>query len=408
MVTSASEREAILQRGSTGRVDQGLIPLGGWYEQEEIEAILEVIRRCNDYSVGFGGAPFVPQFEEEFAAYVGTKYAIAVNSCGTGLDVAMKALDLEPGDEVVTTPMTYIATTHSILAAGGTPVFADIGDGTFNIDPDDVERKMSARTRAIMPVHNNGLSADMDALLEIAERHPHPKYGPVPVIGDAARACGAGYKGTKVGKKGTANIFSFQTSKNMTTLGEGGMITTDDDNMARRAMRLRSFGWDRWEGDSFPAEPGFNYRMTGIQAAVGSVQLRRLDQMNEKRRERATLLTRLLNEAVPGIQTPIEPEGYYHIYYGYTVMVPKEWAGEKRDQYLKLLMDDYQVGSVVMNPPVTVYPMLQKMGYKPEDTPRAAEYGARLFCLPLHPLLTDQDLEYIAAAVADAFARMCE
>jgi perosamine synthetase len=405
-IATRKDRQEILRRGPTGRVDQGLIPLGGWYGQEEMDAIREVFEAGAHYWAGFGGAPYVSRFEQEFADYVGTKYALAVNSCGTGLDLVMKILDLEPGDEVITTPITYIATTHAILAAGGTPVFADIGDGTFNIDPEDVERKMTPRTRAILPVHNNGLSVDMDALLEIAERHPHPKHGPVPVFGDAARAAGAGYKDTKVGKKGAANVFSFQTSKNMTTLGEGGMITTDEDWVARRTRRLHSFGWDRWEGESVLAEPGFNYRMTGIQAAVGSVQLAKLDQMNEKRRERAAKLTALLQEAAPGIQTPIEPDGYTHIYYGYTVMVPKEWAGEMRDRFIERMQQDFKVGGVVMNFAVTKYPMLRKLGYDPKDTPRALEHGDRLFCLPLHPLLTDQDLEYIAAAVGETFDRM--
>lgn len=405
MAMSESERREVLQRGPEGRVDPSLVPLGGWFEQEETDAILEVVRHSSDYAVGFGGSPWVPRFEEEFAAYTGTKYAVALNSAGTGLDLVMKILDLEPGDEVITTPMTYIATTHAIMAAGGTPIFADIGDGTFNIDPEDVERKMGPRTRAILPVHNNGLSVDMDALTDIAGRHPHPKHGPVPVIGDAARAAGGGYHGTRVGKKGTANVFSFQTSKNMTTLGEGGMITTDEDWVARRTRRLRSFGWDTWEGTSVLAEPGFNYRMTGIQGAVGSVQLRRLDKMNDRRRDRSLLLTRLLNEAAPQIQTPFQPEGYHHVYYGYTVMVPREWAGERRDRFMQALKDDHGVGSVVMNPPVTHYPLLAKLGYRPQDTPRALEHGDRLLCLPMHPLYSDRDIAYIAAACGEAFAK---
>ncbi len=393
------ERRDILERGSAGRVDPSLVPLGGWFEQEETDAILEVLKAGSHYWVGFGGGPYVPRFEEEFAAYVGTKHAVSLNSAGTGLDLVMMYLDLEPGDEVVTTPMTYIATTHAIMAAGGKPVFADIGDGTFNIDPEDVERKMSPRTRAILPVHNNGLSVDMDALMEIADRHPHPKHGPVPVMGDAARAAGGGYRGTKVGKRGAANVFSFQTSKNMTTLGEGGMITTDNDEIARRVRRLHTFGWEAGQ----LVEPGFNYRMTGIQAAVGSVQLRRLDRMNERRRDRSLLLTQLLNRAVPEIVTPFEPEGYHHVYYGYTCMVPREMAGEKRDRLMRRLAEEYQVGSVVMNPPVTEYPLLRKMGYRPEETPRAAEHGARLFVLAMHPTFKDQDLEYMAAAVAEVF-----
>ncbi|MHB0879231.1 MAG: DegT/DnrJ/EryC1/StrS family aminotransferase [Anaerolineae bacterium] len=397
-----NERRDVVSRGPAQRVDPSLVPLGGWFEQEETDAILEVLRSGSQYWVGFGSAPWVPRFEEEFAAYVGTKHAIALNSAGTGLDLVMKYLDLQPGDEVVTTPMTYIATTHAIMAAGGTPVFADIGDGTFNIDPADVERKMTARTRAILPVHNNGLSVDMDALIDIAARHPHPRHGPVPVLGDAARAAGAAHKGSKVGKVGAANVFSFQTSKNMTTLGEGGMITTDDDDIARRCRRLRSFGWEAGE----LVEPGFNYRMTGIQGAVGSVQLRRLDEMNRRRRDRSQRLTALLNAAVPEVVTPVEPEGYHHVYYGYTCMVPSAMAGQKRDELMRLLAQEYQVGSVVMNPPVTIYPMLRQLGHRPEDTPRAAEHGARLFVLAMHPLFQDRDLEYMAAAVADAYYRL--
>jgi len=396
------ERKEILGRGPAGRVDPSLVPLGGWYGQEEIDAVMEVLRASADYWTGFGGSPWVPRFEEEFARYTGSEHAVALNSAGTGLDVVMKCLDLQPGDEVVTTPMTYIATTHAIMAAGGTCVFADIGDRTFNIDPESVAAKMSPRTRAILPVHNNGLSVDMDALIEIAERHPHPKHGPVPVFGDAARACGAGYKGTKAGKKGAANVFSFQTSKNLTTLGEGGMITTDDESVAKRARRLRSFGWEA--GDV--VEPGFNYRMTGIQGAFGSAQLRRLDEMNDRRRDRAQKLTKLLNEAVPEVVTPVEPAGYHHVYYGYTCMVPKAMAGEKRDRLMQVLAQEYKVGSVVMNPPVTIYPMLRKIGYRPEDTPRANEHGARLFVLALHPLFQDQDLEFMAAAVAEVFYRV--
>ncbi len=243
--------------------------LGGWYTEEEVEAVTRALRASMDWRTGFSG-PQIGEFEEAFAAYCGVEHAIALNSCGTGLDIAMVCLDLEPGDEVISPAITFKATHLAIIGQGAKAVLCEIDPRTFNIDPADVERRMTPRTRAILAVHNNGLSAFMDDLMEIAERHPHPEQGPPKVVGDAARACGAGYKGTKVGKMGWMNIFSFQTTKNMTTLGEGGMITTDDPHAAARARAYRSFGagLGSW---------GTNYRMTKLQAAAGLVQLRRLD-----------------------------------------------------------------------------------------------------------------------------------
>jgi len=243
-----------------------------------------------------------------------------------------------------------------------------------------------------MPVHNNGLSADMDALSEIAERHPHPKYGPVPVIGDAARACGAGYKGTKVGKKGAMNVFSFQTSKNMTTLGEGGMVTTDDDNYAAYCRSARSFGWGLkgW---------GTNYRMTKLQAVAGSIQLKRLDEMNAARHKRAAELTKML-EGIPGLALPTEPPGYYHVWYGYTILMDESWTGEPRDKVVDSLIKQYGVGTWVMNMALPDYDtILRKQGHKPEDVPVSTNVGRRLFCPALHPLMSDDDLRYIVAAI---------
>jgi perosamine synthetase len=234
----------------------------------------------------------------------------------------------------------------------------------------------------------------MDALAEVAARHPHPKHGPAKVIGDAARACGAGYKGTRVGKRGWLNVFSFQTSKNLTTLGEGGLITTDDPEVARRARAIRSFGGAEglW---------GTNYRMTRLQGAVGLVQLRRLDEMNDRRRDRARELTRRL-EGVPTLTLPREPEGYHHVYYGYTVMVPQSWATARRQALMDWLQTQRGVGTVVMNNATYRHDkFLASLGYGPHDAPASDRIGERLFCICMHPLLTDEDLDYIAAAVAD-------
>ena len=365
--------------------------LGGWYTDEEFEAIVRCLRESMDWKVGFHG-PQIEQFEREFAAYCDVKHAIAVSSAGTGLDAALQALHLEPDDEVIVPAITYIATAQCVVGVGAQVVLAEIDPRTFNIDPDDVERKMSPRTRAILPVHNNGLSVDLDALIEIAERHPHPQHGPVPVIGDAARACGAGYKGTKVGKRGAMNVFSFQTTKNMTTLGEGGMVTTDDDGHAAYVRSARSFGWGLkgW---------GTNYRMTRLQAVAGSIQLQRLDEMNDARRQRVGDLAALLRD-IPGLTLPVEPPGYRHVWYGYTLLLDNAWAGAPRDGIVERLIKQYGVGTWVMNMSLGDYDsILNALGHRPEDTPVSTNAGRRLFCPAVHPLMSDDDLRYIAAAI---------
>ena len=370
-----------------------LPPLGGWYTEEEVAAVAECLRDSMNWRTGFSG-PEVTRFEEAFAAYCGVRHAIALNSCGTGLDIAMRCLDLEPGDEVISPAITFKATHQAILGQGGRLVMCEIDPATFNLDPADVARRLTERTRAVLAVHNNGLSAFMDKLEAIAEGHPHPRYGPPKVIGDAARACGAGYRGTRVGKLGWMNVFSFQTSKNMTTLGEGGMITTDDDEVARRARSIRSFG-------AGEVHWGTNYRMIRPQGAVGLIQLGRLDEMNDRRRDRAHKLTELLG-ALPELTLPSEPPECHHVYYGYTILVPEDWAGARRGRLMAWLQEERGVGTVVMNDPTYKQDkLIASLGYGPADAPRSAVLGERLFCLSLHPLMTDDDLEYLAQALAD-------
>jgi perosamine synthetase len=370
--------------------------LGGWYTDAEIDALTHALRESTDWKTGFHG-PEIEQFEREFAAYCDVKHAIAVNAAGTGLDAAMQALHLGPDDEVIVPAITYIATALCVIGTGAKVVLAEIDPDTFNLDPNDVARKMTPHTRAILPVHNNGLSADMDALAEIAARHPHAVHGPAPVIGDAARACGGGYKGTKVGKRGAMNIFSFQTTKNMTTLGEGGMLTTDDDAYAAYVRSARSFGWGLkgW---------GTNYRLTKLQAVAGSIQLRRLDAMNDARRQRIGAFAALL-EGTPGLVLPSEPAGYHHVWYGYTLLLDPPWAGAPRDQVVERLIHEYGVGTWIMNASLGDYDtVLRVLGHRPEDTPVSTGVGRRLFCPAVHPLMSDDDLRYIAAAIKASMA----
>lgn len=391
-------RQAVLERGRPPVTWQGEPGLGGWYTEEEIEAAVAAIRRAMDWNTGFGFlVEEITRFEEAFARYVGTAFAVSVATASLGLDMALRCLDLEPGDEVLVPACNFKASTLAILGAGGQPVFCEVDPRTLCADPADVERRITPRTRAIVPTHMNGLSADMDPLLDVAARHPHPEHGPPKVISDAARACGGGYKGTKIGKRGWMTVFSLHTMKLMTTLGEGGVITTDDPEAAERLRNLR-----QWGGGS---EWGTSTKMTMVQAAVGSVQLRRLDAMLARRRELARQRHALL-DGVPELTLPYEPPDCEHTFYLYTLLVPPAWAGERRDRLVKLLDDDYGVGCAIANPPVYqghAYIRAQTAG---QSLPLSEELGARVLCPSLHPLMTDEQNEYVAAAVIKGIERV--
>jgi dTDP-4-amino-4,6-dideoxygalactose transaminase len=396
---NTKQRREILKRGKPSIPWPGEPLLGSYYGEEEVEAVVKTIRDSMDPTKGFGFiCPEIEEFEAAFAAYCGTKHCVSINGAGTGLDMAMMALDLEPGDEVICPTFNFCAAPMSVLGQGGRLVLCEIDPKTLNVDPNDVERRITPRTRAIYPVHMNGLSAPMDDLLAIAERHPHPKHGPLKVIGDGARACGGGYRGTKIGKKGWMTIFSFHTQKNMTTLGEGGAITTDDSQLLPRLQAIRQFGWadGGW---------GTNYKMTKVQAAVGLVQLGRLEGLIADRRRVAEERSRLLADC-PGLTLPCEPPGYDHTFYLYSILAPKEWAGEKRDRLIRMLAEDFGVNCLVANPPVhQVVPFIRKHTVG-QRLPVSEEVGARVFCPAIHPRMSEQDNEFIAAAIWEVVERI--
>ncbi len=408
-----AEQKKILDRGKLSRDWQAEPFLGGWYTEEEIDAVVKTIRSSLDPSVGFGFfCDEIVEFEQKFAQYTGTKYALSVTSAGTGLDVAVAALDLQPDDEVIVPAMNFRAAPYAVLGAGAKLVLCD-SDETLNASTADVEAKMSPRTRAILVTHMNGLSAPMDEYLKIAERHPNPKYGPPKVIGDAARALGGGYKGEKIGKKGWMTVFSLHTMKMMTTLGEGGMITTDDPDLMLRLRALRQWGIAVSEdleiarGKKGTGDMGWgsNYKMTMIQAAVGLVQLRRLDEMIAPRVALARKRTEMLR-AVPELTLPCIPRDCEPVYYLYNLLVPKDWAGSKRDQLMAMLRKDYGVDTVVANPPAYQTDAYIRRMTVGQSCPKAEELGARLFCPPMHPRISDEDNEYICAAIADAVEKL--
>lgn len=250
----------------------------------------------------------VERFEQEWSSYVGTKFAAATNSGTSALHIALACLGIGSGDKVITTPFSFIASVSSIVMQGATPVFCDIDPRTYNIDPQQIEDKIDGKTRAIVAVHLYGQPCDMGHILAIAQKHN------LRVIEDACQAHGAEYRGRKVGSVGDIGVFSFYPTKNMTT-GEGGMITTNDKGIAEKARKLRNHGQrQRYEHEIL----GYNYRMTNIAAAIGLVQLKKLEQLNEKRINNAAYYNQNLNTK---IQKSGVIDGVKHVFHQYTIRV---------------------------------------------------------------------------------------
>jgi len=343
--------------------------------EEEKRAVLEVLD-----SGMIAQGPRVSAFEEAFADMCGVRYAVATSSGTTALHVALLAHGVGPGDEVITTPFTFIATANSILYVGARPVFVDIDPVTFNIDPSQIEHAITPRTKAIMPVHLFGLPADMDPLLEVTERHH------LVVIEDACQAHGAEYKGRRAGSFGTA-CFSLYPTKNITS-AEGGMITTDDPQIAETCRVIRQHGMRR---RYYHDELGFNFRMTDVHAAIGLAQLQKLEQFNEARIANAAYLT----EHLRGVVVPTVPEGYRHVFHQYTIRVP-----DGRRDALKDFLNEREVGTGIYYP-VPVHQQIfyrESLGYDVE-LPEAERAAEEVLSLPVHPAVSPSDLEMIVAAV---------
>lgn len=282
--------------------------------------------------------PKVAEFEKAVAAYVGAKHGVATTSCTTGLHLALTAAGIGAGDEVIVPSFTFIASANAVLYTGATVVFCEIDPRTFNIDPNDVEKRITKRTKAIMPIDQIGLACDIEAINDIAKRHG------IDVVEDAAPAIGEEFKGRKVGSNAHQTVFSFHPRKVITT-GEGGMITTDDDALADRARKLRAHGMsvsdlDRHKADRVIIEEynelGFNYRMTDIQASIGLIQLRRLDDLLAIRREKAERYNEELRE-VKGVEVPFVPPYARHTYQSYCLRLTKECRLDREELMTNLL-----------------------------------------------------------------------
>lgn len=345
-------------------------------DEDEINAVVAVLR-----SGIIGQGRKVEEFEEAFAGFMGAKYAVAVNSGTAALHIALLAQGIGEGDEVITSPFTFIASANSILFTGAKPVFADIEEETFNIAPDSIVEKITPRTKAIMPVHLYGQPCEMKKIMGIADEHK------LAVIEDACQAHGAEYEGKSVGSFGTG-CFSFYPTKNMTT-GEGGMITTNNKDIAQKARMTRSHGQrERYLHEIL----GYNYRMTDIAAAIGLCQLRKLEEFNNRRIGNANFLTGKLSE-IKGLIPPCVRPNAKHVFHQYTVRVTQDF-GISRDELRKKLMDRGVATEIYYPLPVHKQPLYQNPAYD-EPLPNSEKAAREVLSLPVHPSLTKKELEYV-------------
>lgn len=354
--------------------------------RDEIEPVVKDVFESQYFILG----PKVKEFEGEIAAYCNTKHAIG---CASGTDailLALMALDIKPGDEVITTPYTFFATGGSIARLGARQVYCDIDPETYNIDPEKIEALITDKTKAIVVVHLYGLVCDMKRINEIANRHN------IPVVEDAAQAIGAASPQGKAGSLGTIGCFSFFPSKNLGGAGDGGMVVTNDDDLAEKVTILRVHGS---KPKYYHALTGINSRLDSLQAAVLQVKLRHLEGWSQGRRDNAAAYTRLFREKglADTVVTPVIPEGYTHIFNQYVIRV------SRRDNVREHLKNN-TIGSEIYYPvPLHLQECFTDLGYKPGDMPESEKAAESTVALPIYPELTDEMQEYVVDTIAAFF-----
>lgn len=359
------------------------IPIAKPYlNREEEDAIKEVL-----HSAILASGPKTKKFEKEFAEYIGVKHAIAVTNGTVALDIALKALKIGPGDEVITSGFSFVASGNCILFQNAKPVFADIDPKTFNIDPSDVAEKITSKTKALIPVHIFGQSPNMDALKEISED------ARIALVEDAAQAHGAEYKGQKAGSIGDMGCFSFYATKNMTT-GEGGMITTNDSKLAGIIRLLINHG----QSSKYNHELlGYNYRIPEICAAIGLVQLRKLDGFNDKRIENAGLLSSEIHK-LKGLTEPYLSDYVKHVFHQYVVRIEDNFHMERNE--LHAILTKSGIGVAVHYPlPIYRQPFYMNLTNEYVNCPNTEDLCKRVLSIPVHPLVSQEDINYILAII---------
>lgn len=356
--------------------------------RDEIEAAIHAVCETQHFILG----PAVESLEKAIAAYSRVGHAIGMSSGSDALLAALMCLDIKAGDEVITTPYSFFATAGAIARLGATPVFVDIEPHTYNVDPNQLERAITRRTRAIMPVHLFGQMADMTPIQEIAGRHD------LPVIEDAAQAIGAEYRGRRAGQFGLMACFSFFPSKNLGGFGDGGMVVTDDAAVAERLRIVRGHGA---KPKYYHSVIGGNFRLDAIQAAVLNVKLRYLDEWTRRRQENARVYDKLLATSGPeGVQRPAavwkdNGDAHYHIYNQYTIRL------RERNE-LQSHLSSCGVGTEVYYPaPLHLQKCFEYLGHKPGSFPHAEAAARESLSIPIYPELAEEQLEYVAQAIGE-------
>jgi perosamine synthetase len=380
---------------------------GSIYGPEEEAAVCEVLR-ANAPSCG----PKVKKFEESFASYCGASYGLAVTSATAGLQLAVIAARVGPGDEVITTPISWISTANAVAAAGARVVFADVNPRTLNLDPASVAEKITERTKAIIVVHLYGQCCEMDPIMDLARERG------ILVIEDCAHAAGAEYKGRRSGTLGDIGVFSFHQQKNMVTLGEGGMITTGRKDLYERMLSFRSLCCLTYDpkGKYLPIdetkqpmgkrywyldfdEVGFNFRMTDMQAAVGLVQLSKLDGFNARRIEIANLYCERLR-GIQGLTLPYVSPDVKHVFHIYCVLVEPEFRLNKEDFMWEMYTGKrIKVWSHYM--PIHLTTAYRKLGHSEGECPVAESLYHKYVSLPIHPRMTDDTVAYVTDSIQE-------
>jgi dTDP-4-amino-4,6-dideoxygalactose transaminase len=363
--------------------------------EDEISEVVDTLR-----SGWLSTGPKTSLFEERFSAYIGSRFACGLNSCTAGLHLGLIVAGVKEGGEVITTPMTFCATSNAILHLGARPVFVDIRRDDYNLDPAKIEEKITPKTRAILPVHLYGHPADMDEILRIAQ-----KYN-LSVISDCAHALETEYKGTKVGRLGDLAAFSFYATKNVTT-GEGGMVTTDNPSFQEKLMALRLHGlsadaWKRYSKEGtrgYDLEtPGYKYNMTDIQAGLGLRQLEKVEKYLKIREG----YWQMYNQSFGGMEeivVPPELTGIRHARHLYPILIKTELLKIDRDRF-RLALHEENIGTGIHFQAVHLFSYYQKtFGFKRGDFPIAEYVGDRTISLPLSPGLSPKDITDVIAAV---------
>jgi dTDP-4-amino-4,6-dideoxygalactose transaminase len=373
-----------------------------WIGQEERDEVLDTLN-----GMWLSRGPKVTQFEDEFKAYVGTKHAVAVSSCTAALHCSVVCAGVKAGDEVITSPITFPATTNAVIYERATPVLVDVDRRTFNIDPNRIEAAITPRTKAIIPVHMAGQPCEMDAIWDIARRHN------LKVIEDAAHAAGSIYGDKHAGNLGDAGCFSFYASKNLVT-GDGGMLTTNDDEFAEFARVISLHGmstsaWKRYSKEGTPnwdlVYPGFKYNMTDIEASLGIHQIRKVEKITELRMKWGALYDELLAD-IPEIITPYRAPGRRHNCHLYIVTLDIDRLSVSRDEFMRILKAENVQSSIHF---VSVHKQpyyAQTYGFTDAQYPNAAWLSDRILSLPIYPQMTEQDVHDAATAVRKVVAHV--